>query len=386
MNLDALAARAVDLISAEEFERKLELKRPLRIKYGADPSAPDIHLGHVVGLNKLREFQDAGHTVVFIIGDFTGMIGDPSGRSATRKALSRDQVQANALSYQEQVFRILDRGRTEVRFNSEWLAPMGFEDVVRLSARVTVAQMLAREDFSKRYAGGAPISLVEFLYPLIQAYDSVMVKADVELGGTDQLFNLLLGRELQKELGQPPQVVLTLPLLEGLDGAQKMSKSLGNYIGVTDAPRDMFGKIMSVSDALMWRYYELVLCLDAAGIQAARALHPRAAKDQLARAIVARFHGQDAAASASAEFTRVFSQSELPSEIPDVHVPEGEIGLVGLLVLAKLADSNGEAKRLIEQGAVRVDDVRVQDVRARVQVRNGVVVRAGKRGFVRVVS
>lgn len=382
--IDELAARSVNLLSRAELESKLKEGRPLRIKYGADPSAPDLHLGHVVGLNKLREFQAAGHTVVFIVGDFTAMIGDPSGRSQTRKPLSREQVKANAETYQRQVFQILDPARTEMRFNSEWLSPMGFEDVVRLSAKVTVAQMLAREDFSKRYAENAPISLVEFLYPLIQAYDSVMVKADVELGGTDQLFNLLLGRELQKEMGQAPQVVMTLPLLEGLDGVQKMSKSLGNYIGVTDAPRDMFGKVMSISDALMWRYYELVLCRDASSINAARALHPRIAKDQLAQAIVARFHGEAAAAEASAEFARVFTQSELPSDIPDIHIAESELGVVALLVRCKLAASNGEAKRLVEQGAVRIDEQRVSDPRAVVGLRPGLVVRAGKRGFARI--
>lgn len=383
-DIESLTARCVDLISRDELAQKLKEKRPLRIKYGADPSAPDLHLGHVVGLNKLREFQDAGHLVVFIIGDFTAMIGDPSGRSQTRKPLSREQVRANAETYQRQVFQVLDPARTEIRFNSEWLSPMNFESVVRLAAQVTVAQMLARDDFSKRYADNAPISLVEFLYPLIQAYDSVMVKADVELGGTDQLFNLLLGRELQKQQGQAPQVVMTLPLLEGLDGVQKMSKSLGNYVGVTDAPKDMFGKIMSISDELMWRYYELVLCAGPDRIAAARAQHPREAKDQLAQAIVARFHGAEAAASASAEFARIFSQSQVPSDIPIVSLAEGELALPALLVQCKLASSNGEAKRLIEQGAVRIDDERIADPRARVAVRSGMIVRAGKRGFAKI--
>ncbi|HMP76416.1 MAG TPA: tyrosine--tRNA ligase [Kiritimatiellia bacterium] len=384
--LDQLAARCVDLISRAELESKLKEGRPLRIKYGADPSAPDLHLGHVVGLNKLREFQAAGHTVVFIIGDFTAMIGDPSGRSQTRKPLSREQVKANAETYQRQVFQILDPARTEMRFNSEWLSPMGFEDVVRLSAKVTVAQMLAREDFSKRYAENAPISLVEFLYPLIQAYDSVMVKADVELGGTDQLFNLLLGRELQKEVGQAPQVVMTLPLLEGLDGVNKMSKSLGNYIGVTDAPKDMFGKVMSISDELMWRYYELVLCVPPSQLAELRTLHPRVAKDRLAQGVVARFHGEAAGADASAEFARVFSQSELPADIPEFSVTEPETGIIALLVHCKLAASNGEAKRLVEQGAVRVDDARVTDPRAKILVKPGLVLRAGKRGFARIAG
>lgn len=385
-SIDQLSARCVDLISRAELEAKLKEGRPLRIKYGADPSAPDLHLGHVVGLNKLREFQEAGHTVVFIVGDFTAMIGDPSGRSQTRKPLSREQVRQNAETYQRQVFQILDPARTEMRFNSDWLSPMGFDEVVRLAAKVTVAQMLAREDFSKRYAENAPISLVEFLYPLIQAYDSVMVKADIELGGTDQLFNLLLGRELQKEFGHSPQVVMTLPLLEGLDGVQKMSKSLGNYIGVTDAPRDMFGKVMSISDELMWRYYSLVLCAPDEKIACQKQLHPRVAKDELATRIVARFHGEPAANDASAEFARVFSQSEIPSDIPEFSIAEPELGVVALLVQCSLASSNGEAKRLVEQGAVRIDDQRIADPRARVAIRPGMILRSGKRGFARIAG
>jgi tyrosyl-tRNA synthetase len=384
MNLDVFTARAVDVISAGDLSHKLNQSRPLRVKYGADPSAPDIHLGHVVGLNKLREFQDAGHTVVFIIGDFTGMIGDPSGRSQTRKPLSREQVAANAKSYQEQVFKILDPKRTEVRFNSEWLSPMKFDEVIRLSAHVTVAQMLSREDFSKRYAANQPISLVEFLYPLIQAYDSVVVRADVEIGGTDQLFNLLVGRELQKVMGQEPQVVLTLPLLEGLDGVNKMSKSLGNYIGVNESPKEIFGKTMSVSDDLMWRYFELVLCVGPAEIAALRQKHPREAKDELARRVVARFHGDSAAAEASAEFARVFSKSELPADIPEFGIAEPSMGLLNLLVRCKLAGSNSEARRLVEQGAVRIDDQKVTDPKAQVVIRPGQIIKSGKRGFARI--
>lgn len=384
--VDQLAVRTVDFVSRKELEDKLKEGRPLRIKYGADPSAPDLHLGHVVGLNKLREFQDAGHTIVFIIGDFTAMIGDPSGRSQTRKPLSREQVQENAKTYQRQVFQILDEAKTEVRFNSEWLSPLKFDDVVRLAAKVTVAQMLARDDFSKRYAENAPISLVEFLYPLVQAYDSVMVRADVELGGTDQLFNLLLGRELQKESGQPPQVIMTLPLLEGLDGVHKMSKSLNNYIGVTDSARDMFGKVMSVSDELMWRYYSLVLCADDAEIVRQKQVHPRAAKDELAKRIVTRFHGTAAAEDASTEFARVFSQSEVPSDIPSVEIAEAELGVVALLVQCGLVASNGEGRRLVQQGGVRIDDKRVSDPHATIVVRPGMVIRAGKRGFARIAG
>ena len=386
MNVDRLTARAVDLISIEELKQKLKLNRPLRVKYGADPSAPDIHLGHVVGLNKLREFQDAGHTVVFIIGDFTGMIGDPSGRSQTRKPLSKEQVQANAKSYQEQIFKILDPARTEIHFNSTWFSPMPFDEVIRLSAHVTVAQMLARDDFSKRYAANQPISLVEFLYPLVQAYDSVMVKADVELGGTDQLFNFLLGRELQKALGQDPQVVMTLPLIEGLDGVNKMSKSLGNYIGITETPKDIFGKTMSVSDELMWRYFSLVLCLPDADIATLKQKHPREAKDELARRVVAKFHGAEAAQAASEEFTRVFSKSELPDDIPEFTIAEPELGAPQLLVRCKLAASNGEARRLIEQGAVRIDDQKIADVGTQVAVRPGMIIKSGKRGFARIAG
>lgn len=376
-------------MSRDELRRKLETaqkeNRPLRIKYGADPSAPDIHLGHVVGLNKLREFQDLGHTVVFIIGDFTAMIGDPSGRSKTRPQLSRDQVMANAASYQEQVFKVLDREKTELRYNSEWFSPMNFEDVIRLSAHVTVAQMLQRDDFAKRYGENQPISLVEFLYPLVQAYDSVMVKADVELGGTDQLFNLLLGRELQKVYGQESQVVLTLPLIEGLDGVQKMSKSLNNYVGVTDAPGDMFGKIMSVSDDLMWRYFSLVLCLSDDEIVAMKQRHPREAKDELARRIVARFHDAQAAQGASEEFARVFSGRQTPSEMPEVKMgADSAMGILTLITKAGLAASNGEARRLVEQGGVRIDDERITNPRAQVTIRDGMILRAGKRGFARI--
>ena len=395
--LEFLSSRAVDFINRDDLKKKLDKAqsegRGLRIKYGADPSAPDIHLGHVVGLNKLREFQDAGHTVVFIIGDFTGMIGDPSGRSQTRKPLTREQVQINAKSYQEQVFKILDPDKTEIRFNSEWCGQMSFEDVIRLSAHVTVAQMLARDDFSKRYAANQPISIVEFLYPLVQAYDSVMVEADLELGGTDQLFNLLLGRELQKVMGQEPQCVMTLPLIEGLDGVQKMSKSLNNYVGVDETPRDMYGKLMSVPDDLMWKYFEYILCWPSAKVKETHArvaggeLHPRAVKDQLGQELVARFIGPDEAKAASEEFTRIFAQNELPDEIPEVVLPAGVemIGLLNLMVLAKLAKSNGEARRLVKQGAVRINDEKISDERAEITPEDGMIIRSGKRGFAKVM-
>ena len=388
--LSALAARSIDVHSFADLRRKLLSKPSLRIKLGADPSAPDIHLGHAVVLNKLREFQSFGHKVVFIIGDFTGMIGDPSGRSLTRKPLSRQDVERNALTYQKQIFKILDPSLTEVRFNSEWCSSMNFEAVIQLAAKVTVAQLLAREDFAKRYASNQPISLVEFLYPLVQAYDSVMVQADVELGGTDQLFNLLLGRELQKIYGQDPQVVMTMPLLEGLDGVNKMSKSLGNYIGITDEPRTMFGKTMSISDTLMWKYYSLLLAQPTDEMEkavAAGLAHPRDLKAKLASELVTKFYDAQAAMLAADEFRRVFSGSELPDEIPEYtfdHKTESSVGLLTLLVRCSLAPSNSEARRLVLQGAVRLDDEKMVEPRTMVSIRDGMVLRTGKRGFARV--
>ncbi len=389
-----ITARRVDLHSAEELKSRLAKsiaeKKPLRIKMGADPSAPDLHLGHCVALNKLREFQDCGHTVVFIIGDFTGMIGDPSGKSATRPQLSREKVLENAKSYQDQMFKILDPARTEVHFNSEWFGAMTFDKVIRLSAHVTVAQLLARDDFSKRYSANQPISLVEFLYPLVQAYDSVMIKADVEIGGTDQLFNLLLGREIQKAHGQEPQIVMTMPLLEGLDGVHKMSKSLGNYIAVNDSPKDTFGKTMSVSDDLMWRYFSLVLCLPEEEIAAMKAAvesgarHPREVKDELGRRVVEKFHGAVAGAEASAEFARVFSQNQLPTDMPEVMVLAGKIGILTLMVKAALAPSTSEARRLVQAGAVKVDEEKVSDFRLEIEPQDGMILRSGKRGFAKL--
>jgi len=391
--LDLLTARAVDLHTREELEKKLLRSAatgvPLRIKYGADPSAPDIHLGHAVGLRKLREFQDLGHTVVFIIGDFTGMIGDPSGKSKTRKALTREEVAANAKTYQEQIFKVLDPARTELRFNGEWFTPMTFDEVIRLSAKVTVAQMLQRDDFAKRHAANQPISLVEFLYPLIQAQDSVVVRADVELGGTDQLFNLLLGRELQKLDGQEPQVVMTLPLLEGLDGVQKMSKSLHNYVGISEAPRDMFGKVMSISDGLMWRYYSLVLGWKDSDIAALRsemesgARNPRDIKDELARGVVARFHDAAAGMEASAEFARIFAKGALPDEVPEYELP-AEISLLDLLAEQGLVESKGEGRRLLKQNAVKLDDETVTDPLLLLTPGSEHVLKVGKRRFLRI--
>ncbi|WFB35554.1 tyrosine--tRNA ligase [Kiritimatiellota bacterium B12222] len=392
--LEILTARTVDLHSREELEKKIkraiDTNTPLRVKYGADPSAPDIHLGHSVGLRKLREFQDCGHKVVFIIGDFTGMIGDPSGKSKTRPSLTKEQVMANAVSYQEQVFKILDRDQTELRFNGEWFDPMTFGDVIKLSAKVTVAQMLQRDDFSNRYAANQPISLVEFLYPLVQGYDSVMVEADVELGGTDQLFNLLLGRELQKDAGQEPQVVMTLPLLEGLDGVQKMSKSLNNYVGVSDAPNDMFGKLMSVSDDLMWRYFSLVLGMPDTEVAALRngvadgSLNPRQVKDQLAQEVITRFHNADAAQAASAEFAKVFSKGALPEDTPELHL-DAEIGLLDLLADQKMVGSKGEGRRLVKQGAIKLDDKAVTDALMNLDAGQTGVLKVGKRRFLKLV-
>ncbi len=392
--LSLLTARVVDLHSRDELLKKLQRSaatgKPLRIKYGADPSAPDIHLGHSVGLRKLREFQDCGHTVVFIIGDFTGMIGDPSGKSKTRPPLTREQVAANAQSYKEQVFKILDPARTELRFNGEWFHGMTFEQVIRLSANVTVAQMLQRDDFAKRYEANQPISIVEFLYPLIQGHDSVVVEADVELGGTDQLFNLLLGRELQKIAGQEPQVVMTLPLLEGLDGVNKMSKSLNNYIGISESPKDMFGKVMSVSDDLMWRYFSLVLGWADARVAALRGAvirgerNPRDVKDELAQAIISYFHSEDAARAASAEFTRIFSQHALPDYMPEVTLTE-PTGLLDLLVAQGFIASKGEGRRLVQQNAIKRDDETVSDPLLVLQPASPCVLKVGKRRFLKLL-
>lgn len=397
--LEVITARAVDLVSRDELRRKLEnalsQNKPLRIKYGADPSAPDIHLGHFVCLKKLREFQDLGHTIVFIIGDFTGMIGDPTGRSETRKPRAREEIAANARTYQEQVFRVLDPAKTEVHFNSEWCAGMTFDNVLKLSARVTVAQMLARDDFQKRFRENQPISIVEFIYPIITGYDSMMVEADVEVGGTDQLFNMLVGRDLQKSFGCEQQVVLTLPLLEGLDGVKKMSKSLDNYIGINEPPKEMFGKVMSIPDELMWRYFSLVLCRSESEINGLKkdmesgARHPRKIKDDLARDIVAVFFGNDAAKAASEEFARVFSEHKLPDEIPTVNVPaadlkDGKIWIISLLVSAGLAESKSTARRLVQQGAVKIEGQKITDAQAEIQVAAGNILQAGKRGIVRI--
>ncbi len=360
----ALIARgAVEIISTKELGDKLAAslkdRRPLRVKAGFDPTAPDLHLGHTVLIHKLKHFQDLGHEVVFLIGDFTGMIGDPTGVSETRKPLTKEEVRQNAKTYERQIYKILDPARTIIDFNSRWMNRMTAEQLIHLSARYSMAQMLERDDFQKRYRDQKPISIHEFLYPLIQGYDSVALEADVELGGTDQKFNLLVGRELQRAYGQSPQVVLTMPLLEGTDGVRKMSKSLGNYIALEDPPEEMFGKLMSISDTLMWRYYDLLTAED---LNSVKAMHPMEAKLNLASTIVARYHGPSAAADARAEFRRKFSEREFPVESAERTVLSAEpMPLVAVITKAGLAPSRAEARRLIAQGGVELDGEKVTD-------------------------
>jgi tyrosyl-tRNA synthetase len=387
--LKVIRRGAVDVLPEDELLEKLRQGRPLRVKFGADPSAPDLHLGHAVALHKLREFQELGHVVVFLIGDFTGMIGDPTGKSETRRPLSRDEVRGNAETYQQQVGKLLDPARTEIRFNSEWMDGMCAADVVRLCAHYTVARLLERDDFAKRFEEQRAIGLHEFLYPLIQGYDSVVLRADVEVGGTDQRFNLLLGRELQKAYGQAAQAVVTVPLLEGTDGKQKMSKSLNNAIGITEPPSEIFGKVMSISDALMLRYYELLTAEDVDALRAAMAsgdLHPMTAKKQLAERIVERFYDAATARREFDQFERRFQRRELPEEVPVVDWPEGTEGAVPLvraMVVAGLVASNSEARRLIRQGAVRVDGQRIGSIdHTIVRAEQGVVIQAGSRRVV----
>ncbi|MFN2415973.1 MAG: tyrosine--tRNA ligase [Pyrinomonadaceae bacterium] len=397
--LEFLRNGAVELIREEDLRAKL-LKsekegRPLRVKLGADPTAPDIHLGHTVVIRKLRHFQELGHTVIFLIGDFTGMIGDPSGKSATRPQLTREEIEANAETYKKQIFKLLDPERTEVRFNSDWMSKLGSDGFIRLASHVTVKQILERDDFQKRLAEERPVALHELLYPLTQGYDSVALRADVELGGTDQKFNLLVGRNLQREYGQEPQVVLITPLLEGTDGVQKMSKSLGNYIGIDEPPQEMFGKVMSISDDLMWRYYEMLTDLTVADIREMRAraesgeANPRDFKVALAKRIISDFHPGGAADAAEEEFNRVFKRKEVPTEIEVWAVPYGKYKLPRLLIeMPFIASSKAEARRLIQQGAVRVNGERCTDVQAVVdltEVGRMVLLQVGKKRFVNVV-
>ena len=384
----ALIKRGADeLLIESELVEKLKSGRPLRVKAGFDPTAPDLHLGHTVLINKLRHFQDLGHHVMFLIGDFTGMIGDPSGKNTTRPPLSREQILENADTYREQVFKILDPQKTEVCFNSTWFEPLGAAGMIKLAARHTVARMLERDDFSKRYSGGQPIAIHEFLYPLCQGYDSVAMKADVELGGTDQKFNLLVGRELQKHYGQPPQCVLMMPLLEGLDGINKMSKSLGNYIGIAESPTEIFGKLMSVSDELMWRYYELLSFRGNEEIarfkrEVAEGRNPRDIKVLLGQEIVARFHSPTDAEAALAEFEARFQRGVLPEDMPEMSVAAGSLAQV--LKAAGLTPSTSDALRMIDGGGVRINGEKVGDRNTALSVGECLVLQVGKRKFARV--
>jgi tyrosyl-tRNA synthetase len=380
-----LARGTVEVISQAELEAKLKQGRPLRIKLGMDPTAPDLHLGHTLTLKKLRDFQRDGHTVIFLVGDFTAMIGDPTGRSETRKPLSREQISANAETYRKQVFKILDPDRTEVRFNSEWMDSLSVRDLIRIAARLSVARMLERDDFEKRLETGDPLFLHELLYPLIQGYDSVALAADVEIGGTDQKFNLLVGRDLQRAMGQEPQVVMTMPLLEGLDGVRKMSKSYGNYVGITDSPEDMYGKLMSVPDPLMLKYYELLTDTEEAEIRPIRsgAVHPMEAKKRLASAIVAEYHSREAAVAAQKYFESKHQRREIPENVPTFRI-DGEMWICELMKQIRFAPSTSEARRLIGQGAVRVDGQVISDVNFRFLPGTHRVLEVGKRRVARI--
>ncbi len=380
-----------EILVEEELAEKLKTGRPLRIKTGFDPTAPDLHLGHTVLINKMRQFQELGHRVIFLIGDFTGLIGDPSGKNTTRPPMSRDRIIANAQTYKDQVFKILDADKTEIRFNSEWMDELGAAGMVTLAARHTVARMLEREDFRKRYSENQPIAIHEFLYPLVQGYDSVALDADVELGGTDQKFNLLVGRELQKHDGKSPQVVFTLPLLEGLDGVKKMSKSTGNYIALEDRPDEMFGKIMSVSDDLMWRYFELLSFRSNTGIaglkkQVDDGMNPRDVKFLLAEEIAARFHSRADARRAKRRFIDRFSKGAVPRDMPEIALHVGAAGMpvLNLLKQAALVASTSDAKRLIEQGAVKIDGEKISDTRLQIERDSAMVIRVGKRKWAKV--
>lgn len=381
-----------EILLEDELIAKLKEGKPLKIKAGFDPTAPDLHLGHTVLINKLRAFQQLGHEVIFLIGDFTGLIGDPTGKNVTRKPLTREEVLANAQTYKDQVFKILDPAKTRVAFNSEWMNELGAAGMIKLAARQTVARMLERDDFKKRYANNQSIAIHEFLYPLVQGWDSVALQADVEMGGTDQRFNLLMGRELQKDEGQRPQTVMMVPLLEGLDGVQKMSKSLGNYVGITDAPNDMFGKIMSISDELMWRYYDLLsfrALEDIAALkqQVAAGANPRDVKIELAKEIIARFHDQAAADAAHQDFIQRFSKNALPDDIPQLSVScdGASMPIANLLKEAGLVDSTSEAIRMIKQGAVKLNgDTKVEDTKLDIAKGSEAIYQVGKRKFAKI--
>ena len=371
-----------EIISEEELAKKLASGKKLRIKLGVDPTAPDLHLGHSVIINKLKVFQDLGHQIVFLIGDFTARIGDPSGRSATRPMMTEEQIMKNIKTYQDQVFKILDREKTEVVFNSKWLNALGIEGLLKLASKHTVAQMLVRDDFEKRFKADIPISIVEFMYPLLQAYDSVALQADVELGGNDQKFNLLLGRDMQRDAGQEPQVVITMPLLVGTDGVKKMSKSYNNYIALNDKPQDMFGKLMSISDELMMFYYEL---LTQENLDEIKQMHPKEAKMKLGSIIVERYWGKEAAENAKAEFNKIFANKDLPTEIEEFKCDKDKIKLSELLFVSKMVASKNEARRLIEQGGAKVDNEKVT-TDTEIEVKNGMILQAGKRKFKKIIK
>lgn len=395
--IDRIARGAVDFVSPDELAKKLERSRqtgePLKIKVGFDPTSPDIHLGHTVLMRKMRDFQDLGHIVVYVIGDFTAMIGDPSGRSKTRPPLTREQILANAKTYTEQAFRTLDRERTITRFNSEWLTPLGAEGLIKLASHYTVARMLERKDFRKRFENGIPISVHEFLYPLAQAYDSVALACDVELGGSDQLFNLNVGREIMPDFQLESQVILTVPLLEGTDGVEKMSKSLGNYVGVTDPPNEIFGKIMSISDGLMYRWYELLTDSGADGAAQMRnaveagQTHPRDIKVALARQLVVRFHGEEAGAAAVEHFEQVFARKEVPDEVPERVLPAAEetVWIPKLLKDCGLVPSTSEGRRVIQGGGVRLNGEKVSSTDAQIAQKGETLIQVGKRHFLKVI-
>jgi tyrosyl-tRNA synthetase len=390
--LQQIRRGAEEILVEAALEERLKEGRPLRVKAGFDPTAPDLHLGHTVLLNKLRQFQELGHEAIFLIGDFTGMIGDPTGKNVTRKPLTRDEVLENACSYEAQIFKILDPEKTLVVFNSSWMSEVSAADLIQLAAKHTVARMLERDDFSKRYSSGQPIAIHEFLYPLVQGYDSVALKADVELGGTDQKFNLLVGRQLQEAYGQKPQVVVTMPILEGLDGVQKMSKSLGNYIGIAESPDDMFGKLMSISDELMWRYFELLSFRPLADIEVLRKAmdegrNPRDIKFELGRELVARFHSPTDSERAQENFIARFQKGAMPDEMSEIRLRAGEDGMpiANVLKDAALTSSTSDAMRMIRQGAVRIDGEKISDTGLRLASGVSCVCQVGKRRFARIV-
>ncbi len=390
--LELIQRGAEEIIQLSELKERLKSGKPLRVKAGFDPTAPDLHIGHTVLINKMRQFQMLGHTVIFLIGDFTGRIGDPTGKNVTRKALTEEEVMANAETYKEQIFKILDPEKTEIRFNSEWSNAMSPSDMIQLMAKYTVARMLERDDFEKRYKSGQPIAVHEFMYPLMQGYDSVALKSDIELGGTDQKFNLLVGRDLQKAYGQKPQMILTMPLLEGLDGVQKMSKSLGNYVGINDAPDDMFGKLMSISDELMWRYFELLSFrpnfeIEQLKVAIENGTNPRDVKFELCKEIVTRFHDQAAAEKAQQNFIARFQKGAMPEDITEISIQSTTatgIAIANLLKEAELCASTSDAMRMVKQGAVKINGEKITDPRQEVAMGTNAVFQVGKRKFAKV--